>query len=287
LNTLSRYIASREGWDALLELEEVGAKIRDTDDEFKGAPFRDEASKLLFAYDYDNRVTLRIWGTTFKPAIAWRPGAEFTMMEKSAPAHPAGFHLPSYGSGNPENTWYPASMVDANGKEIPWVKGLDQPISQVDQRTHPAPGQSYFGDRPMNPKYKLAHLVDDLEARICQGEFSLPLCADLTNMPDYERRAIWGLMVGQERRTKAPIKERPTRRPVSIPKRIFCKATTCWAANPSPACGSTPPCLLCVAGGLSPARAAWWPTGTCNPTWKACSWPATRSSRATIINTPW
>jgi succinate dehydrogenase/fumarate reductase flavoprotein subunit len=293
INGLSRYIAAREGWDTLLELEQMGAKIRDTDDQFKGAPFRDEKTRLLFAYDYQNRVTLRIWGTTFKPAmyqqcqslgvkilnrmmvtslltengqkggrvvgatafnsrtgefvilkglavincmafheanwlfsteltglpyfhpnvvcdgpaIAWRAGAEFTMMEKSAPAHPAGNHFPSYGSGNPKNTWYPASMVDATGKEIPWVDGMDNPIHDVSERTRPADGQHYFGDRSLNPKYKLAHLVDDLEERIRKGEFMLPLYADLTSMPEYERKAIWGLMVGQEGRTKVPIKE--------------------------------------------------------------------------------
>lgn len=293
MNALSRYIASREGWDTLLELEQMGAKIRDTDDEFKGAPFRDEATKLLYAYDYDNRVTLRIWGTTFKPAmykrckslgvkilnrmmvtsmlteqgqigrrvvgatavnsrtgafvvlkgkavincmalhegnwlfstelsglpyfhpnivadgpaIAWKAGAEFTMMEKSAPAHPAGFHLPSYGTGNPKNTWYPATMVDATGKEIPWVNGMGEPIQTVSERTRPAAGQRYFGDRSPNPKYQLAHLVENLEERIRNGEFMLPLYADLTSMPDYERKAIWGLMVGQEGRTKVPVKE--------------------------------------------------------------------------------
>lgn len=292
-NAMSRYIASREGWDTLQELELMGAKIRDLDDEFKGAPFRDEATKLLFAYDYDNRVTLRIWGTTFKPAmyrrckdlgvkilsrmmvtsilteggriggravgatafnartgefvvlkgkavidcmafhegnwlfstelsglpyfhpniiadgpaIAWRAGAEFTMMEKSAAYHPAGYHFPSYGSGNPKNTWYPASMVDANGKEIPWVDGMGNPISQVSERTSPVAGQRYFGDRSMNPKFKLAHLVDDLEERVRKGEFVLPLYADLTGMPEYERKAIWGLMVGQEGRSKVPVKE--------------------------------------------------------------------------------
>lgn len=293
MNALSRYIASREGWDTLLEIEEMGAKIRDTENEFKGAPFRDEATKLLFAYDYDNKVTLRVWGTTFKPAmykqcrkmgvnvinrvmvtslltenglkgsrvigataihsrtgeflilkgkavincmalheanwlfsteltglpyfhpnivcdgpaISWLAGAEFTMMEKSSPSPPAGFHLPSYGSGNPKNTWYPATMVDAKGREIPWVDGIGNPITEVAERTRPAEGQRYFGDRSMNPKYKLAHLVDDLEERIRKGEFTLPLYADLTSMPDYERRAIWGLMVGQEGRTKVPVKE--------------------------------------------------------------------------------
>jgi succinate dehydrogenase/fumarate reductase flavoprotein subunit len=293
MNAMSRYIASREGWDALLELERMGAKIRDTEDEFAGAPFRDEATKLLFAYDYENRVTLRIWGTTFKPAmykqckalgvkmlnrtmvtclltangargdrvlgatafhsrtgefiilkgkavincmglhegnwqfsseltglpyfhpnivadgpgIAWNAGAEFTMMEKSTPAPPAGFHLPSYGTGNPKNTHYPATMVDANGKEIPWVDGMGNPIKDVSQRTRPAHGQRYFGDRSMDPRYKLASLVPDLEERIRNGEFMLPLYSDLTEMPEYERRAIWGLMVGQEGRTKVPVKE--------------------------------------------------------------------------------
>ena len=53
----------------LLEIEEMGAKIRDTDDEFKKAPFRDEETKFLFSYDYVNNIHFRIWGTTFKPAM--------------------------------------------------------------------------------------------------------------------------------------------------------------------------------------------------------------------------
>ena len=50
-------------------MEEFGGKIRDTEDEFKGAEFRDEATKLMFAYDYENKFTLRVWGKTFKPAM--------------------------------------------------------------------------------------------------------------------------------------------------------------------------------------------------------------------------
>ena len=68
-NGISHYIESREGWDRLLDLEKYGAKIRDTDDEFAGADFRDPATKLMFAYDYVNRFTLRVWGTTFKRAM--------------------------------------------------------------------------------------------------------------------------------------------------------------------------------------------------------------------------
>ena len=68
-NAISHYVECREGWDRLLDIEAMGGKIRDTDDDFKGADFRDEATKLLFAYDYQNRFTLRVWGTTFKPAM--------------------------------------------------------------------------------------------------------------------------------------------------------------------------------------------------------------------------
>jgi succinate dehydrogenase/fumarate reductase flavoprotein subunit len=61
-NGLSRYIAARESYDTLLEYERLGVKIRDSEDEFRGAAFRDEETKLLYAYDYENRFTLRVWG---------------------------------------------------------------------------------------------------------------------------------------------------------------------------------------------------------------------------------
>ena len=290
MNGLSRYISSREGYDTLLEIEQMGGKIRDTDDEFKGAPFRDEKTKFLFAYDYENKFVFRVWGTTFKPAmyeecrkagvkiytkvmatslltvtegegkravgatgvnartgefytfrakatihclsynlgswlfsteltglpyffpnvvsdgpaIAWRAGAEFTMMEKSSATSPAGV-FPHYGTGNPKNTWFPCSMVDARGKEIPWVDYKDRPITQVSDRTRPAPGQKFIAERAPVAKYRCPRPIDDLAERIKKGEFTLPLYADLPSMPEYERRAIWGLMVGQEGRSHVPV----------------------------------------------------------------------------------
>jgi succinate dehydrogenase/fumarate reductase flavoprotein subunit len=291
MNSLSRYIAAREGYDTLLELEGMGAKIRDSEDEFKGAPFRDEATKFLFAYDYENKFVFRVWGTTFKsamvkecgrlgvkiyprvmvtsllteggrqgtrvigatgidartgefyifrakatvdcmafnqaswvfsseltglpyfhpnvvsdgPAIAWRAGAEFTMMEKSAPTTPPGYSFPHYGTGNPKNTWFPCTMVDANGKEIPWVDYKGRPLADLSQRTRPAPGQKFIAERASAPEYQCPHLIDDLPERIRKGEFSLPLYADLPGMPEHERKAIWGLMVGNEGRTKITV----------------------------------------------------------------------------------
>lgn len=69
-NGIAHYIECREGYDRLLDIETFGGKIRDTEGEFKGAEFRDEKTGLMFAYDYKNKFTIRVWGSTFKPALA-------------------------------------------------------------------------------------------------------------------------------------------------------------------------------------------------------------------------
>jgi len=291
-NSLSRYIAAREAYDTLLEIEKMGGKIRDLDDDFAGAPFRDEKTKFLFCYDYENKFQFRVWGATFKPAIfneclrlgvqvfdrvvatsllneggkqggrivgatafnmrtgefyvfkakatihamsrhqrnwmfsteltgldsftpnitgdgpaiLWRAGAELTQMERSRPSQAPGYEYPSYGTGNWMNTWHPASMVDANGKEIPWVDVNGNPLKTVDERSLPRPGQKFLAERSDHPLYGRCSPVKDLVQRINKGEFILPLYADLASMPWYERKAIWGLMVGNEGRTKVGIK---------------------------------------------------------------------------------
>ena len=68
-NGLARYIVGMEGWDTVLEVEEMGVQIRDEDDEFTGSIFRDEETKLLFAYDIINKHCLRIYGYNIKPCI--------------------------------------------------------------------------------------------------------------------------------------------------------------------------------------------------------------------------
>jgi succinate dehydrogenase/fumarate reductase flavoprotein subunit len=297
-NLISRYITVREGYDTLLEIEKMGAKIRDTDDEFKSAPFRDEETKFLFCYDYESKLYFRAWGTTYKPAMykeckrlgvqifdftmatsllnekgrpgvrvvgatgfnvrtgefyvfrakatvncmsrhssqwrfsteltglnqhranvtgdgtvmAWRAGAVLTNLEKNRPGIGVpGYAYPSYGVGTQANTWHPATIVDANGKEIPWVDYQGRPLTTIEERTRPAPGQKYMAQiaytGPLGTAcpYALPSLPRDLNERILKGEFTLPLYADLTDMPWYERKAIWGLMVGQEGKTRIPI----------------------------------------------------------------------------------
>jgi len=70
---IGREIQCRENYDALLELENMGGKIRDLDDTFKGAEGRDEKTKFLISPRmnpfHDTNVVIRVWGTTFKPAL--------------------------------------------------------------------------------------------------------------------------------------------------------------------------------------------------------------------------
>jgi len=292
-NGLSRYIAARESYDALLDMEQLGGKIRDTEDVFKGAHFRDEKTKFCFAYDYQNPCHFRVWGTTFKPALyqeckrlgveiydrvqatsllteggeqgasvigatglnnrtgefyifkakatvnclsrhqrnwvfstetvgistfrptcvvgngyamSWRAGAKFTMMEKSV-RNPMsdGWAYPPFGTGNPFTTWVPCSMVDADGKEVPWEDVNGKILSNLEERTRPASGQKFLGSRETDPRWRAPHLISDLPERVIRGEFKLPLYANLPDMSDHERKAIWGLMVGEEAKTCIPV----------------------------------------------------------------------------------
>jgi len=70
---IANEITCRESYDTLLELEKMGGKVRDTDDEYKGAEGRDDKTKLMFSprfnWNQDRNVIVRVWGTTFKPAL--------------------------------------------------------------------------------------------------------------------------------------------------------------------------------------------------------------------------
>ena len=298
---ISSYIQCASAWETLAEMERMGGKVRDLEDEFRGADFRDERTKLLFAYDYTNRFVIRVWGhdykpllrkeclrlgvrvfdrvavtallteggrpgarvvgatgvhsrsgatvvvrakatvlatsrpqriwtfsselrgiTTFRPpscsgtgyAIAWRAGAEFTMMEKSMRSPFASpYSFPAYGVGNAINTWYPCTIVDTNGKEVPWVDAFGRPLAGVGARCRPVEGQKFFimgggsssHPHPGLPEYMGPKPIPDLEARMLAGEFTPPFYADLAGMPEMERKAIWGIMVGNEGKTRIPV----------------------------------------------------------------------------------
>ncbi|MFC2004612.1 FAD-dependent oxidoreductase [Chloroflexota bacterium] len=304
---ISAYITSRESYDCLVEIEKMGMKIRDSDDEFKGAEFRDEATKHLFAYDYTNKYCLRVWGSNVKQALhkeckrlgitiydhifisgllmaggkqggrvvgamgvnartgefyifhskasllcmffpqrewifstelrgltfshrtpnltgdghamTWTAGAMMAGVEASSPGGAGPFGYPPYGFGNPNNTWYACSMVDANGKEIPWVDRDGNILKTVSERYRPAPGQKFFvlqaggtgaDYRYQGPRILPVRGTTDL-AGVPVGsqegavDAELPLYADLPSMPEHERRVIFGLMVAQEGKTLIPV----------------------------------------------------------------------------------
>jgi len=301
---INRYISCRESYDVLLELEEMGVKIRDSEDEFKGASFRDEQTKFIFAYDYESRYCITIWGTGLKKALydecerlgvdifdrvtftsllteggeqgarvvgatglnvrtgeffifsakatimctggesrlwmfssehrslysekppqivgegyaaAWKAGAVFSLFEKSASLNTGGLvglDMVHYLGGYWEAEWRPCTMVDATGKEIPWVDRDENIISDISQRSRPAPGQKFFlphlfvlpsgisaSSKTSLWKYADPHLLRGIRKRIAKGEVVLPLYADLPSMPEDERRVIFGLHVAQDGRT--------------------------------------------------------------------------------------
>ena len=318
-NGIAHYIECREGYDRLLDMESFGGKIRDTEDEFKGAEFRDNETKLMFAYDYKNRFTLRVWGSTFKPALykellrlgvkvydrteatglltaviggkkrgtgamgmnvrtgkfmifqskatiltmsrparvwlfnpdlvglcefrptqsigsghamGYRAGIEFTMMEKSVKGEfsAAGRSFPPYGAGNNHNTWYAATMVDARGVEIPYVDRDGNELKTVSERYYPAPGQKFFlkGGVIDEAKYEYRGPETlDFEELMKRG-YKLPFYADLSRMPEMERKVIWGMMVGEEGKTKIPILENYTERGFDPTRHMLQSYGTGW-----------------------------------------------------------
>lgn len=287
------WIIHNEAYEALLDLEEIGVKVRDTGRDFEGAPFRDPETGLMYAYDYDAKYCIRpfswnqkiklyeelkrlgvkiydrVMGTallneggrpgnpvvgctavnvrtgrfyvfqakavvmaTAKPlrlwqwgsetcgsasthddpngagdgdVMAYRAGAKLINMEAQG-AGGGGQRMPPYSVGNSVSTWYPASMRDANGKEIPWVNRDQEELADVEDRCHSAEGQAAF--IPMTRSdYETQgpYYAYDLRERVMKNEFKQPFYADLTSMPAHERNVIFGMMIGNEAKTYVPV----------------------------------------------------------------------------------
>jgi len=292
-----RYIITSEGWDTLLECEKMGIQIRDVNDEFKGADFRDEETKLMFAYDYANRHVVRVWGWNIKPklyeeakrqgvaiynrmmvtsllneggkqgarvmgatgvetrtgefyvfrskatviatggagrlslfapeltasgsmsdmnsagagqAIGWNAGAEFVCMEQSGHNRLSGLGYSPYSMGGAHNTYHGTPIVDAEGKELPWVDVFGRELKTSEDRFLPHEGQDFILGEGIGiglylQQFRNNDLIRDLPERIRRGEFKLPLYADLSRLSETERRCIFGMMVGNEGKTRIPI----------------------------------------------------------------------------------
>lgn len=147
-------------------------------------------------------------------AMSWLAGAEVYGMHKAGSTKGnTPFAWPRFGVGNPSNTWFPCSMVDNNGKEIPWEDINGKLLYNVADRNMPAEGQVYIGSSKSDNLAGIgqANLIHDLAEKIRNGEYELPLWADLAGMPEDERRSIWGVMIGNEGKSRYTLYDLYTR----------------------------------------------------------------------------
>ena len=117
-------------------------------------------------------------------AMSWRVGAEFYDAREGDQGGVVGHPLvPPYGAGNNHNSWYACTMVDAEGREIPWVDRDGRELRRSRNGYRPAPGQKFFlkgGGEPDFPVYEFQGPetlpVDELLKR----GYKLPFYADLS-----------------------------------------------------------------------------------------------------------
>ena len=131
-------------------------------------------------------------------AIGWKAGAEFALMEQSQVSMGYSSYA-MFSLGNANNTWEGSPIVDANGKEVPWFDLQGNRLKSWQDRFKALPGQKFA------IREHIARLAPDLPERIRKGEYVLPLYADLTRLPEKERRVIFGLNVGNEGKTRIPV----------------------------------------------------------------------------------
>lgn len=154
------------------------------------------------------------------------------MMEKTVRAEfsAAGRSFPPYGTGNNHNTWYAATMVDARGVEIPYADRDGRELRTVSERYYPAPGQKFFlkGGVIDNPKYEYRGPETLPFDELIRRGYQLPFYADLSRMPESERKVIWGMMVGEEAKTKVPVYQNYTERGFDPDRHMLQSYGTGW-----------------------------------------------------------
>jgi succinate dehydrogenase/fumarate reductase flavoprotein subunit len=272
---IGREIQCRENYDTLLELEQIGGKIRDTKDEWLGAEGRDEASKFMFSPRtnafHESNVVFRIWGTTFKPALrkecqrlgvkiydrvmvtsllnekgiqggrvvgatgvhsrtgefivfkaratvlstgvpgsiwvfntelagisshqsralsgdgnamAWKAGAELTLMEKSGLLGIGTGYKHKWYGGAGDASYENVNLVDSNGKPLPVAnQGWGVQPQVVDRHARTGPWKS-------------------IRDGVLSGEYALPFWGDFPGMKPQEREITWHMMLQEESITK-------------------------------------------------------------------------------------
>ena len=119
-------------------------------------------------------------------AMAWRAGAEVTMMEGSAPYRIA--------SGL-KHKWYTGGG-DASYENVPIVDAKDRQL--------PAPTQGWADGGAMFSTS--AQIINAIRDGVRSGKYSLPFYGDFAGMKPEEANATWNLMLNEESTTKIMVK---------------------------------------------------------------------------------
>ncbi len=272
---IGRQIQCRESYDTLLEMEQIGGKIRDIEDEWKGVEGRDEDNKFMFSPRnnafHTTNVVFRVWGTTFKPALreecqrlgvkiydrvmvtsllnekeiqgarvvgatginnrtgefmvfkakatilstgvpgsiwvfntelagisshqsralsgdgnamAWRAGANLTLMEKSGLLGIGTGYKHKWYGGAGDASYENVNLVDDNGKKLPvGNQGWGISSQPSDRTAQTGPWKA-------------------VRDGVLKGEYSLPFYGDFPGMPEIERNVTWNMMLQEESITK-------------------------------------------------------------------------------------
>ena len=122
------------------------------------------------------------------------------------------------------------TTTDARGVEIPYVDRDGKELTTVLERYMPAPGQKFFlkGGVIDDPKYEYRGPETLPFEELMKRGYKLPFYADLSRMPEEERRVIWGVMVGEEGKTKIPILKNYTERGFDPTKHMLQSYGTGW-----------------------------------------------------------
>ena len=117
-------------------------------------------------------------------AMAWRAGAELTMMEKTSVIGIATGLKHKWYTGAGDASYENVPLVDAKGRRLPYpIQGWEDAGAM-----HPGPG-----------------VEEKIREAVMRGEYELPFYGDFPGMPEVERRATWELMLNEESTTKIMI----------------------------------------------------------------------------------
>ena len=147
-------------------------------------------------------------------AAAWKAGAAFVGMESAWPFGSGLGYIP-YGVGNADNTWHGTTIVDSMGKEVAWADMSGRPINTREERNRPGPGEKFIIGSGVgadtNPFKPPTPRPKDMVDGVLKGEYVPPFYADLPGMPKHARRVIFGMMVGNEGKTRISVYDKLTK----------------------------------------------------------------------------